>query len=114
MGVKVADVATPRKPLMNFATPLHSFDVYSLAVFLLRLHGGKEWSRQMLKMTPQHRWWNSELKERGLDGNLLAQMLGRPKGRPTPAELIRLLSRSPDTSGSLKAGLELEYEILRP
>merc|ERR550532_2764853 len=75
------------KPFLNFALPRHSFDAYSLAVLMMRLHGGKQWARQMLKLARGAKHWNEKLQERGLDPQLLECLLGAPEQRHHPSDI---------------------------
>lgn len=77
------------RPFPNYALPGHSFDVFSLAVLVLRLFGGKQWAREMLQIGPGATRWRADLLKRGLAPELLQQMLGVPKQRPPPRRLVR-------------------------
>eukprot|EP00747_Dinoflagellata_sp_TGD_P219442 gnl/TRDRNA2_/TRDRNA2_91552_c0_seq2.p1 gnl/TRDRNA2_/TRDRNA2_91552_c0~~gnl/TRDRNA2_/TRDRNA2_91552_c0_seq2.p1 ORF type:complete len:548 (+),score=95.55 gnl/TRDRNA2_/TRDRNA2_91552_c0_seq2:37-1680(+) len=79
------------KPLANFAVPVHSFDTYSLAVFMMRMHGGKKWTREMLKHPDSmrsHRKWKRSVDTKGLDSTLINLMLSSaPEKRPPPRDV---------------------------
>lgn len=81
-------------PLKNFASPLHSFDAYSLAVLILRIFGGKAWARKVLESGPSSRRWKSKLQDKGLSQHLalLNGMLGEPKRRPAFVEIAEAFS----------------------
>ncbi|CAK0904994.1 unnamed protein product, partial [Prorocentrum cordatum] len=62
------------RPPRNFALPAHSFDVYSLAVLIMRLHGGKSWARKVLQGRAAHDdRLRQRLREKGLDADQLAE-----------------------------------------
>lgn len=84
-------------PFPNFALPPHTYDTYSLAVLLLRLHGGKTWCHHILKLPLGGRRWLAELHSKGLVAwsALLANTLSQDAARrPLPSAFSAFLAKA--------------------
>eukprot|EP00930_Biecheleria_cincta_P025899 TRINITY_DN18360_c0_g1_i1.p1 TRINITY_DN18360_c0_g1~~TRINITY_DN18360_c0_g1_i1.p1 ORF type:complete len:1042 (-),score=180.40 TRINITY_DN18360_c0_g1_i1:152-2977(-) len=82
------------KPFPNFAGPSYSFDVFSLAVLLLRLFAGKRGARRLLQM-PVDAKLCQQMRMLGVDAvaaELVCEMLGPPSSRPSPSCILGRLS----------------------
>ncbi|CAK0855270.1 unnamed protein product [Prorocentrum cordatum] len=83
-------------PVVNFAPPAHSFDVFSLGVLALHLLLGKTEARSRLEVLRDDRHaWAANMANTaslGLPVELVWRMLGEPSTRPSPSEVLAAMS----------------------
>lgn len=81
-----------KRPMQNFAQPVHSFDTFSLGVLILHLLVGKTETRHLLDNLSGGKTKLPDTSPLGLGSHIVLRMLGKASCRPHPSEVLAALA----------------------